>query len=373
MRFRFLAAGLILVLVPPAAPAEGVATGTPLFRITDPRLDELSGLAVGHRNPGVLYAQNDSGDSARFFALDAQTGGVRAVCAVPGAQNQDWEDLASAPSARGVASVWLADIGDNDAVRTSVQLYRVDEPELAGPSCRTSPPDVWRLRYPDGAHDAESLVVDPVRHRMYLITKELFGRSEVFQVPANPAAQVQTVSLVDAVQFRLTGTPGGPNPVGELTATGATMSADGSLLAIRTYTDAYLWSVRAGDVVTALKQPPTVLALPAQPQGEGIAITGTHLLIDSEQVGSGVFEVPIPARLLAPTRSAAPPVRSAASPGRSAVASPGPPSSAASARAQPPGRTRAAPAHDCRGGASALAIVLVLLGAGGLWRRRRTR
>ena len=32
-------------------------------------LRELSGLAAGIRSPDVVYAQNDSGDSARFFAL----------------------------------------------------------------------------------------------------------------------------------------------------------------------------------------------------------------------------------------------------------------------------------------------------------------
>ncbi len=299
MRIRSVvaAAALTLLLLGGAIPAS--AAPRALFALADPRLAEVSGLAVGQRNPGLLYVQNDSGDAARFFALDAGTGAVRAECDVPGASNHDWEDLATGPSAAGRPSVWLADIGDNDSQRSQVELYRVDEPGIVGDTCSVGRPDVWRLRYPDGPHDAESLLVDPIRHREYLVTKQLLGRSEVFQVPNTPSTAVQTLATIGTVDFRLTGTPGGPNPVGELTATGASMSADGRLLAIRTYTDAYLWPVVGGDVAAALSHAPSVLALPAQPQGEGIAIDGTRLLTDSEQVGSVVYQVPIPATVLA--------------------------------------------------------------------------
>src|SRR4051812_10093372 len=85
-----------------------------LFTISDHRIDEASGIARGHRSPGVYYVQNDSGDSARFFAVDARNGRVRAVFRIPGATNHDWEDIAVAPDTHGVWSVWLGDIGDND-------------------------------------------------------------------------------------------------------------------------------------------------------------------------------------------------------------------------------------------------------------------
>jgi hypothetical protein len=277
----------------------GALTTRSLFTLSDPRLVEASGLALGHRSPSVLYVQNDSGDVARFFALDARTGRTRAVCTVPGATNVDWEDLATGPDAAGMPSIWLADIGDNDAVRTEIGIYRVDEP-LIGRSgaLSTGRLDHWRLRYPDGAHDAESLIADPVSHRLYVLTKALLGQSELFVVPATPNPnRVQLLSKVAAIAFDFTGTPGGPNAIGQLTATGASMSADGSLLAIRTYTDAYLWRVSATGVPAAVRAPPVRIALPAQPQGEGIAIGNGYLLIDSEGAGSAVYEVPLPAAL----------------------------------------------------------------------------
>lgn len=358
------ASGLAILLAlttAPATAAPAAPASETLFTLTDPRLDELSGLAVGRRNPGLLYAQNDSGDAARFFALDARTGQVRAVCDVPDATNHDWEDLATGPSATGQPSVWLADIGDNSRERSQVELYRVDEPAVSAGSCPVGPPQIWRLRYPDGAHDAESLIVDPTRHRAYLVTKELLGHSEVFAIPAEPAAGVQTMVDIGSIQFRLTGTAGGPNPVGELTATGASMSADGRLLAIRTYTDAYLWPVTGGDIATALTHEPTVLPLPVQPQGEGIAIDGGRLLTDSEKVGSTVSAVPIPAAVLTPPRLTVTPTPA---PTRAAPAT----SASDQPSSAPQPETAASNNKDLLG---AVALIAVLGAALALGRRRR--
>jgi hypothetical protein len=291
---------LALIGLLAAAPAP-----QPLFHITDPRIDEASGIARGIASPGVVYVQNDSGDSARFFALDARTGATLATYTVPDATNVDWEDIAVARDRRGVPSVWLADIGDNDGNRSEIRVYRVDEPHVrAGTSAVTGTPDVWRLRYPSGPTDAESLAVAP-GGAGYIVTKVLLGGSTVYALPARSSAGVQTLREVGRVQFQLTGTPGGPNRIGQLTATGAAFSADGTVLAVRTYTDAYVWRVRAGDVAAALRTAPARVALPAQPQGEGIAVDGNRLLIDSEGVDSVVYAVPLPA--LPPAASTRPP------------------------------------------------------------------
>lgn len=306
------AAVLVLIALLPAAPAP-----QPLFHIADPRIDEASGIAPGIASPDVVYVQNDSGDSARFFALDAHTGQTLATYTVPDATNVDWEDIAVARDRRGVPSVWLADIGDNDGNRSSIQVYRVDEPHVrAGVDGVAGAPDVWRLRYPSGPTDAESLAVAP-GGAGYIVTKARLGGSTVYAVPVRPSAGVQPLREVGRVQFRLTGTPGGPNRIGQLTATSAAFSADGTVLAVRTYTDAYLWRVRDGDVAVALRAPPVRVALPAQPQGEGIAVDGQRLLIDSEGVHSGVYAVPLPAR--PPVKSSSPTSQPTSEPAPSAA------------------------------------------------------
>ncbi len=323
-----------------------------LFHITDPRITEASGIALGIASPGVVYVQNDSGDSARFFALDARSGKTLATYDVPGAANVDWEDLAVARDRSGVPSIWLADIGDNDGARAEIRVYRVDEPRVAaGTEASTGAPEIWRLRYPGGPVDAESLAVAP-GGAAYIVTKSIFGASEVYALPAHSDPdRVQALRAVGKVDFHLTGTPGGPNVVGQLTATGAALSADGSLLAIRTYTDAYLWRVRGGDVARALRGPPVRVALPQQPQGEGIAVDSTRLIIDSEHAGSAVFAIALP-RL------------PAAVPSRSRNVSPPPTAGAGTGRSRSSGRGWAIGV-----GAAAVAIVLAV----GLGRRSRRR
>jgi hypothetical protein len=304
---RALLAALLL-LAPSAGPA-------PLFRLHDPRLDEISGIAAGIRSPGVVYVQNDSGDSARFFALDAHDGDVLAEYDVPGASNVDWEDIAVAPDADGVASVWLADIGDNGAQRRQIQLYRVREPRVDTAArdrvLTTGAPEVWRLTYPEGAQNAESLAVAP-DGTPYVFTKSLIGRTEVYAAPAHSGTA--TLRHIGSISFGITGTPGPFAPAGELAATGADVSRDGTRLVVRTYTDAYLWTVRGGDVAAALHTRPQRVPLPRQPQGEGVCFARSGLLIDSEKPGSAVYSVPVPAPPPAPSTPAASPTSKAASP-----------------------------------------------------------
>ena len=137
-----------------------------------------------------------------------------------------------------------------------------------------------------------------------MVTKSFFGESSVYAVPAiADPARVQTLRRVAAIRFSMTGTPGGPSAIGQLTATGAGMSADGRLLAVRTYTDAYLWPVSGGDIAAALRGSPVRLALPEQRLGEGVAVQRSTLLVDSEGVGSTVYAVPTPS---VPARSGSP-------------------------------------------------------------------
>jgi hypothetical protein len=364
---RFTALGLAAGLAVASAAAPAHAASAPphvLFQISDPRLTEASGIAAGIRSPGVLYAQNDSGDTARFFALDKRTGRVVAEIRVPGATNVDWEDLAVARDRRGVPSVWIADIGDNAKNRAQVQLYRVDEPQVSAAGYRTivtARPEVWRLQYPSGHPDAESLAVAP-GGRAFLVTKNLTGSSKMYEVPARPASGVQRLQPVGTVQFSLTGTTGGPaGPVGNLTATGAALSADGRTLVIRTYTDAWFWPVPSSGVAAALRSRPVHIALPRQPQGEGIAFVGDRVVVDSERVGSKVWSVPVPYL----HRAAAP-----ASVPKSASSAAMPPT-----HGSPAGTTSAASFPRSSASGAPLYAVLgagVALGVGGLmWLLRR--
>jgi hypothetical protein len=361
-------------------PVAGSVVGAPvvrvLFHLTDHRISESSGIAVATREPGVWFTHNDSGDSARFFAL-GPAGQTLATYDVDNARNIDWEDMAAAPSPAGVPTLWFADIGDNQQSRAAVDVYAVPEPRVSAglnggtvhvPSVR------YRFRYPDGPHDAEALMVDPRSSQIYLASKSYDGLTQVYAAPRNPSTSgVNKLSLVSKLQWS-------PDPAvsladlpGELATTGGAFSPDGHVLVLRTYTDAYLFRVAGSGpagLKTALKAPPQRLVLPEQPQGEGICFSrdGKTLVLSSERIGSAVDEVVLPRTVATPQpRSPSPAVASSSTVASRPPRSPDPTTSATPVAAPVRAHHRSAvPAV-----AGAIGLVL-LLGLGfGVLRQRR--
>ncbi|MDX6210658.1 MAG: hypothetical protein QOE24_3049 [Frankiales bacterium] len=302
-----LALGLAAVLG--LLPTAGTVTAPPavgrvLFHLADPRIAESSGIAEATREPGVWFTHNDSGDPARFFAL-GPTGRTLATYVVDNAANIDWEDMAAARSPTGVPTLWFADTGDNQQPRASVEVYAVPEPGVY-PGLHGTTVHVravgYRFRYPDGAHDAEALLVDPHTARIYIATKSYDGVTEVYAGPAAPADQrLNEMTLLTTLDWY----PAHAEPTlidvpGALATTGGAFSADGRTLVLRTYTDAYLFHVD-GPGPEALKAGLSGerlrLRLPRQPQGEGICFRrdGKALVVSSERVGSAVDQVVLPA------------------------------------------------------------------------------
>jgi hypothetical protein len=140
-----------------ASNAVDVITGT----VQTPELKEISGMAVSLHHPGVIWVHNDSGDTARFFALDTQ-GALLATYNLPGVEAVDWEDMAILHTARE-DELLFGDVGDNASVRPGVVVYEVQEPDPArdGPGEHDVEFTTIHLSYPDGPHNAESLVMDP--------------------------------------------------------------------------------------------------------------------------------------------------------------------------------------------------------------------
>ncbi len=246
---------------------------------------------------GVLV-MNDGGEELAVHLLDdaCQVVDVHTAPIDP----YDPEDMAVTAD----GTIWLADTGDNDATRSTVALHVLRPDGTTG---------LFRLAYPDGPHDAEALLVAP-DGTPYVVTKEVFGASGVYR-PASPLVDGGTVPLarVAGVNMTLTGTVGGPvGRAGQLLVTGGAVSADGRHLALRTYTDAYVWPLVGGDVVGALAGDPVTIPLPASPQGEaiGFATDGASLLVASEGLPSDLTRVPLDAGVVA----AAPPAAEGAVP-----------------------------------------------------------
>jgi hypothetical protein len=276
-------AGPSAVLAQGGTPAAGAPTaGIPATErvhctIDDPRLAELSGLVVVQDR---LLALNDGGSRLEVLVLDD-------TCAVVDVRTADVDPYDPEDLALGAeGTIWIADTGDNGADRTTVALHALRADGTA---------DLYRLTYPDGPHDAEALLLAP-DGTPYLVTKEVLGVSGVYR-PAAELVDGGTVALeeVASVEFTLTGTTGGPvGRAGQLMVTGGAVSGDGRLLALRTYTDAYLWTLDGSDVPAALEADPIRVALPESPQGEAISFGADHrgLVVASEGSPSDVVIVP---------------------------------------------------------------------------------
>lgn len=230
-------------------------------RVTAEAGAELSGLALSHSQPRVLWANNDSGDRPRLLAV-APDGGLLADVAVTGAEHIDWEDIAVGPG----DTLYAGDIGDNTAKRPAVVVYRVPEPRLAGGApAATAPAERLTLRYPDRPHDAEALLVDPSSGALTIVTKSLGGDAGVY-VAGDPVTGA-TTTLRRAGRLSL--------GVAEAVTAGD-ISADGRTIVLRTYDRAFVWARRGGESVAAAlrRKPCTADAdLLVEGQGEALALT----------------------------------------------------------------------------------------------------
>ena len=203
--------------------------------IESPVATELSGLVRSRSQKDVLWAHNDSGDKPRLLAV-SPAGRVLAEVAVTGAKALDWEDIAA-----GRGTLLIGDIGDNDAERPSIVVYRVDEPRVAGANGAKMSVRARRieLRYPDGAHDAEALLRDPDTGAIVVVEKRADGRSGVYVADAPKAGAATTLRRVGRLFL------GGGQMV-----TAGDVSADGRTIALRTYHSAFVWRRAADESLT---------------------------------------------------------------------------------------------------------------------------
>jgi len=238
---------------------------TVVFSFTDPAIVESSGLLV---QDGRFATVNDSGDSGRVFTVDPGDGRTVAVTEWD-AEPEDVEAMAPMPD----GDVLVGDIGDNNGVRDSIELIRVP----FGEDGRVDPV-TYELVYPDGSHDAETLLVHPQTGQVMVVAKEFIGRLYA------------TSGKLDA---------DGPNrlePLGEVLpiATDGAFFPDGEHFVLRGYVKAavYEWP--------SLEQVGETFFLPSQEQGEGLAVgADATVYLSSEGEQSEVLRIRLPKDLRA--------------------------------------------------------------------------
>jgi len=231
------------------------------------------------------------------YAVDLK-GRTLATIRVVGATNVDWEDVARGKDENGEPVLFLGDIGDNDVARKSIIVYRMPEPvvdpERTQVAMDSGPVVRYELEYEDGPQNAETLMVDP-RGRLYIVSKSPLG-SKVYAAPASLRTdRVNTMKKIGAINFlTLPATTARlRDQAARLLATGGAISEDGRYAIVRSYTDAYEWTIPNGDVTAAFKGAPRQVKLPSMEQGEAITYRsdGKSILTGTEGVRSPVYEV----------------------------------------------------------------------------------
>jgi hypothetical protein len=254
-------ATVLAVSIATAAQPPGSATpctaAAPAVRVAE--LPEGSGLAASRLIPGRFWSHNDSGLPV-LFALDAG-GAVTGRLQLSGAAVEDWEAIAVGPCPAGDC-IYVADIGDNQAKRKSITIYRVPEPvEVKGVAQVES---VFHASYPDGPHDAEALLITP-DGRLHIVTKGDAGPVAVYRFPAELRAG-STMHLERLGGPRDSKLPGARDRV-----TDGAVSRDGQLAVLRTVDS--LTFYRTEDLLSGQWRETgrAALASLAEPQGEGVS------------------------------------------------------------------------------------------------------
>lgn len=256
---------------PDDAPAPDLAPGScPTYAspvkagtVTASAITETSGIEVSSANPGVIWLHNDSGDSPRVFAISS-TALLLGEYALSGASAADWEDMALGPGPQaGKSYLYLGDIGDNPSARGSIAVYRVEEPVVPASgtpvTATLSGVETLTFVYPDGSHNAETLLADPGNGDLYIVTKTGASPAGIYRSPAPQSPGTRTLTKVGTVSL-------GTN------ITGGDIADDGTEVLLRTYGGAHLFPWPAGAALSAaLAATPCTVPAALEPQGEAIA------------------------------------------------------------------------------------------------------
>jgi hypothetical protein len=254
------AVGAAVVVVISAASLGSVAPqcqpAGPLTRL--PELREARGLAASRTVDGRLWAHNDSGPPI-VYALDAR-GQLVARVRVTGATVTDWEAIGVGPCPAG-SCLYIGDIGDNTAARRSISVYRIPEPDVGAETVTVS--DVFPATYPDGAHDAETLLVT-ASGELFVVTKVGLGGGALYRFPRQlRSGAMHRLELVGSMR-----TAKGSR---KEWITDGSVSADGDWVVLRTG-DRLEFYAGAEFFSGAWPAPRTVdLRAIGEPQGEAVA------------------------------------------------------------------------------------------------------
>lgn len=223
---------------------------------------ELSGLAISHTIPDLLWTHGDSGGAAVVYSIGASSAAVHGTLKLKDVTAIDWEDIATA-SCGSSRCIFIADTGDNNLDRKTVSIYQIEEPTSNPVGTVTVDAQRYDMKYDDGAHNVESLFVDPRDGRSYVITKVQSPAASVYEL-TRTAGETTTATKVTTLSI----------PSSDPRVTAADMFVDQCAARILIRSHDALYQLRGtpdSSVATLLAGPLIPMPVAPEPQGEAVA------------------------------------------------------------------------------------------------------
>jgi hypothetical protein len=278
--FISLHAEVIQVEIPPMQ----VDTLVAYARFEDPEIEESSALIKSRNFTDLYWTLNDSGDEARIFPFNSQGEAYypewdnkRSEIRIPDAVNIDWESLAI----DNQGNIIIGALGNNANQRRDLALYVIKEPvpTLANKTrvLKTIP-----FYYPDQNSfppekinfDCEALFA--AQDNYYLLSKHRSDRNtKLYRFDNLEPHQENELTLL--AEFEIDGA-----------VTAADASADGTMLAVLTYNNVWVFVAQNGD---DFFNGEIYYKNISAKQCEGICFDGDTLMISNEQ--KELFRLPI--------------------------------------------------------------------------------
>jgi hypothetical protein len=240
--------------------------------LTDTRLVEFSGIAPSVESRR-FWAINDGGQAAILWQIN-ERGKIQGEMLMSGVTNVDFEDITSFTLAKK-NYVAVGDIGDNAAVMPNHNIYVMSD------ALSPAQAPLWTVRYhyPDGPHDAESLMANAAEGVFYIVNKRV-SPPILYRVPMHPKHDVEvTAERIGALE----GIPVADSDVDDESnrvrfasqPTGAVLGCDGNELLLLTYASVYRYRKTSKQSwAEALSgQTPQALPLPPMVQAEAITLS----------------------------------------------------------------------------------------------------
>lgn len=228
-------------------------------------LREISGIAASLQYNDRLYMQQDNGHPNYLYVTNSRGEDVGRLL-ISKSLNRDWEDIAIGPGPLPQQQyIYIADIGDNHAWRWKVHIYRLPEPVLKDEARHLRQTvknvEVITLKYPNGPHNAETILLDPLTRDLYIATKEDDScRIFVARYPQSTHNKIVLEPVV-TLPFHL--------------VTSGSMAGNGQEILLRNEQLYWYWKRAPGETVAAaLRRPPQEITPGInEPQGEAICFS----------------------------------------------------------------------------------------------------